>query len=159
MMWKLTNFKWKDLTGEGIDLTLGQRQNKDIVTHLDENDKYQKPHCYKDYITYENSDGSIITKKVIKTITGFEKIAGEKNAYIITTEELDEHTGNFVNGSKTEFKKIIDSNYSFWEALGGFNSVTWNSEAKRFEDSEKSIETVAKYAGKIRFKKQGNAWF
>lgn len=159
MMWKLTNFKWKDLTGEGIDLTLGQRQNNDIVAHLDENDKYQKPHCYKDYVTYENSDGSIITKKVIKTITGFEKIAGKKNAYIITTEELDEHTGNFVNGSKTEFKKIIDSNYSFWEALGGFNSVTWNSEAKRFEDSEKSIETVAKYAGKIRFKKQGNAWF
>ena len=84
---------------------------------------------------------------------------GEKNTYVITTEELDEHTGNFIRNSETQYKKTIDSNYSFWEALGGFNSVTWNKEAKRFEDSEKSIETVAKYAGKIRFKKQGDTWF
>ena len=155
MMWKMTNIEWYGPKGEtaddlNIDLTLGLgtgcrglQYTYDPVTDKE----YRGPMYYE-----TQPDG----RRVLKEITEFTHIG--TNRYRIVTKEVNqknikEYETNFAGQEISEQKDItIKDNYTFWKVLGGYNSVEYNTKTKRIEYSENSINTVADWQAKIRFR-------
>lgn len=121
-------------------------------------------------LLWRNADGSIFSGDITKTVTGkkytditgdlYEQI-GNKYYKIEITQELEGLQQYRINkyicdqyGNQMSLEpsfsevKIIDSDYKLWQAFGGYNSCSLNSEGK-FVKSEASIKAVADLANEI----------
>ena len=177
-LWKMTNRKWIDLNGNllDVDLTLGlsafaKEDPLDKggllvqVPGITENEVVDSEGLYY-FEQYNeealNAKGELIypSNRVINQIYSIRKITDNpkitSNYYEIKTKRINPLTGDYYrnkDGSVKIYKdyKVINSNYTFWKALGGYNSAKYNRETGEWEYSEDSIKTVAQWMGKVRF--------
>lgn len=131
--YKSTNGVWLDNNGQYL-------RNADITKDF-------KGNAINFSDCYYQVNGNYYQIAKIERVPNYANINGKKygvNTYRIEATPVD-YKGDPLEGeTNREFYKKIDSNYRFWEALGGLNSLSKKN--GRLELSENSIEKVAKVA-------------
>lgn len=137
MHFKTSDIKWRneDNTLKDADITKSY-MGRDIAYS---DCKYEKNGRF-----YEIWD---IKKVDTITTSSGKTVKAKPNTYAVKVTELRQdgtHTENMDTLYYT-----IDSNYTLWQALGGYNSVELNYETNRLEYSENSIRKVAEVANLV----------
>lgn len=121
-------------------------------------------------LLWRNADGSIFTGDITKTVTEkkytdivgnlYEQIGNKyykieiikdiegTQQYQINKYLCDQYGNQMSDQPSVSEVMIIDSDYKLWQAFGGYNSCSLNSEGK-FVKSEASIKAVADLANEI----------
>lgn len=146
MHYKTSNMKWRDENNSPI----GAKTQYDITRTFD-NKKILYDDCFY------KSGGRYYRIKDIEKVNYYKDKKNNKietkdnNFYRVLVEEVKEN-GQLDRENVQPEKELfysINSNYALWQALGGYNSVSYNRETGKLEFSEKSIEKVAEVANKV----------
>jgi len=157
-MWKMTQAVWEDRGGnlmKNLDLTLGLTDLtlKRTDTNIPPEDRLVEVNgitrslngegiCYFEQYNddFDTELERYTNHKVVKEIVSFKRLPDTKdksNQYEIITYSRDARTGEYLLDKNNQIKttkevKVINSNYTFWKALGGSENVVWNKDLKEF---------------------------
>lgn len=149
MMWKMTNPKWasrfenKYIYGDNFSLDITKSDEGNI--HYGGDGKNKESYLY---YWIESKDG----KREYYRINNINK-TNTVNTYDIYVQRVNSKGLNWIEDGHSVIHKItkkIDSNHTFWEALGGYQSLEYDTNQKRLVNSENSIKKVAEVASKIK---------